>query len=56
MSRNRPASPFVLVGSAGMWAADCLSPGCLWTTTTSDPECADQQALSHTTHVHPEVL
>ncbi len=44
---------WVLVGSAGLWAADCLSPGCLWSITTSTPEAADHAAETHTAiHVH----
>jgi len=52
----RPHSPFALVGSAGLWAADCLSPGCLWSTTASDPDNADRLAFSHVAADHPEVL
>ena len=44
---------WVLVGSAGMWAADCLSPGCLWSITTSTAEAADTAAETHIDkHVH----
>ena len=53
---HRPAQPWLLVGSPGLYAADCLVPGCLWTTTTSDPEAADRAALNHTTRDHLEVL
>lgn len=38
------------------WAADCLAPGCLWTTTADAPEDADDAALDHTTHEHPDQL
>jgi hypothetical protein len=44
--------PFVLVGSQGLWAADCLVPGCLWTCTTSTAEAADRQAIDHATWDH----
>ncbi|GLY13993.1 hypothetical protein LWF15_02965 [Kineosporia rhizophila] len=53
---DRPAQPWLLVGSAGMFAADCMIPGCLWTCTTSNPESADRQAFSHASHEHWEVL
>jgi hypothetical protein len=43
---------FVLVGSAGLWAADCLVPGCLWTTTGPTPETTDSAALCHAQEVH----
>ena len=50
---------WVLVGSAGLWAADCLSTGCLWTITTSTPEAADAAAETHTAghvqYVRPDV-
>ncbi len=58
MSRHadRPAQPWLLLGSAGLFAADCLVPGCLWSCTTSNPEAADTQAFTHARHEHLEVL
>jgi hypothetical protein len=47
---------WVLTGSQGMWAADCLVSGCLWTTTASGSEAADAAALTHTATQHPEHL
>lgn len=47
---------WVLTGSDGMWAADCLVPGCLWTTTASGPEAVDAAALTHTVTAHPEMV
>jgi hypothetical protein len=43
---------WVLVGSKGLWAADCLVPGCLWTTTAPSPEAADSTAGQHAWEVH----
>jgi hypothetical protein len=43
---------FVLVGSHGPWAADCLVPGCLRTVTTSTAEAADRLAIEHTSWDH----
>ena len=47
---------WVLVGSAGLWAADCLRPGCLWTTCASTPEAADiaAQLHDHVQHDQPD--
>lgn len=38
---------WVLVGSAGLWCADCLVPGCGWTTTTATSEAATTAAAVH---------
>jgi hypothetical protein len=46
------APSFVLVGSKGLWAADCLVPGCLWSTTAPTPETADRSATRHAWEVH----
>ncbi|MFI7585920.1 hypothetical protein ACIB24_02455 [Spongisporangium articulatum] len=52
---TRLSSPgWVLVGSTGLWAADCLRPGCLWTVTTSTPEAADTAAQRHDFTDHPD--
>jgi len=47
------APTWLLVGSHGLWAADCIVPGCLWTATTSTPDAADAAALDHAQEVHP---
>ena len=47
---------WLLTGSDGMWAADCLVPGCLWTATASGPEAVDAAAITHTATDHPEYL
>ena len=54
---------WLLIGSRGLWAADCLVPGCLWTVTASTPEAADDAATTHAetehidqAHVEPEDL
>ena len=44
---------WVLVGSHGLWAADCLVPGCLWTTTGPTAEATDTTAGRHALEVHP---
>jgi hypothetical protein len=41
------APAWVLVGSEGLWGAECLTPGCLWVTTRPTPETADAAALAH---------
>lgn len=41
------APSWVLVGSEGLWGAECLTPGCLWVTTRPTPETADAAALEH---------
>jgi hypothetical protein len=46
--------PWLLVGATGLWAADCLAPGCLWTVTTSTPEAADDAAYEHTAVDHAD--
>jgi hypothetical protein len=38
---------WLLVGSAGLWCADCLVPGCGWTTTTASSETATTAAVLH---------
>jgi hypothetical protein len=43
---------WVLVGSTGLWAADCLVPGCLWTTTGPTPESTDGTAQRHALEEH----
>jgi hypothetical protein len=45
---------WLLTGSEGMWAADCIVSGCLWTITTSDAETADAAAITHALTEHPE--
>lgn len=45
--QDLPAPSWVLVGSAGLWGAECLTPGCLWTATTPTPETADRAATRH---------
>lgn len=45
---------WLLVGAAGLWAADCLVPGCLWSMTTPTPESADAAAICHAETEHPE--
>jgi hypothetical protein len=47
---------WLLTGSDGMWVADCLVPGCLWTTTASGPEAVDAAAITHAVTVHPELV
>lgn len=47
---------WLLTGSHGLWAADCIVPGCLWTTTASTPEAADAVALDHAETTHPDRL
>jgi hypothetical protein len=44
---------WVLLGSAGLWCADCLVPGCGWTTTTARSDTATTAAVLHDlTHPH----
>jgi hypothetical protein len=38
---------WVLVGSEGLWGAECLTPGCLWVVTRPTAETADCAALEH---------
>jgi hypothetical protein len=45
---------WVLVGSEGLWGAECLTPGCLWAATRPTAETADAAALEHTHTCHPE--
>jgi hypothetical protein len=47
---------WLLTGSEGMWAADCLVPGCLWTATASGPEAVDAAAVTHSVAAHPELV
>ena len=47
-----PAAMWVLVGSAGLWCADCLLPGCGWTTTTGTNDAASTAATLHVLN-HP---
>jgi hypothetical protein len=47
---------WLLTGSHGLWAADCLVPGCIWTTTASTAEAADAVAVDHAQACHPERL
>ena len=47
---------WLLTGSDGMWAADCLVPGCLWTTTASGPEAVDAAAITHAATAHPDYV
>jgi hypothetical protein len=59
MSTSAEVIPgWVLLGSEGLWAADCLSRGCHWSTTSSSPEAADTAALEHvdTWHRDEEVV
>ena len=47
---------WLLVGSAGLWAADCIVPGCLWTHQAGTPEAADTVAVRHAETDHPETF
>jgi hypothetical protein len=47
---------WLLTGSHGLWAADCIVPGCIWTTTASTPEAADAVAVDHAQTCHPDRL
>ncbi len=38
---------WLLVGSEGLWCADCLIPGCGWTTTTTSSDTATTAAVLH---------
>ena len=51
-----PEPPWLLTGSRGLWAALCLVPGCLWTSTASTPDAVDTAATDHTTTCHPDAL
>jgi predicted small metal-binding protein len=57
VSSVHPAA-WLLVGSEGLWAVDCLVPGCGWTATTGAIEAATAAAIAHandhhaTTHTH----
>jgi hypothetical protein len=44
---EHPLPSWVLVGSEGLWGAECLTPGCLWVATRPTPETADTAALEH---------
>ena len=47
-----PVPAWVLVGSAGLWAADCLTAGCGWTATTPTSDTAATAATRHTNQHH----
>ena len=47
---------WLLTGSLGMWVADCLAPGCLWTLTASTPEAVDIGAHEHAVSDHAQLL
>jgi hypothetical protein len=46
-SQMTGAAAWLLVGSEGLWAADCLVPGCGWTVTTGACDAALTAGLSH---------
>lgn len=53
MNHLRAVAPaWVLVGSEGLWGAECLTPGCLWVITRPTPETADAAAREHSVSCH----